>query len=80
MAGLEPAIFRSEVCCLIQLGHMVWDTVVKYCCQCVRLRKYVILVAIRPPRIARIRFYTRFQGGRHHSVAKHFCLPVTMAS
>ena len=46
MAGLEPAIFRSEVCCLIQLGHMVWNTVVKQCCQCVRLRKYVILFAI----------------------------------
>ena len=46
MAGLEPAIFRSEVCCLIQLGHMVWDTVDKECCQRVRLGKYVILVAI----------------------------------
>ena len=46
MAGLEPAIFRFEVCCLIQLGHMVWDTVDKECCQRVRLGKYVILVAI----------------------------------
>ena len=34
----------------------------------------------RPHRIARISFDTRFQGGRRHSVAKHPCLPVTMAS